>query len=177
MSWDRLKSDFIYKIPGVAGLPIDSYLLKNHAFDVPAKRMSKVEYIVIGGALILRMDDDAKEYVRNVTPDGFLPHFFTGFRATWQILDLADCWQNENGKVYDNSICIAPITAVDETSLMIPLMYSWTPLHDTAKLTAYLLKKYDLTIANIKVTNSCTGFMRSHWKDFIKEVKQAYKKI
>ena len=164
MTWDSLRADWRYRLP--VALVVDSYLLKAHGFTVPGKRPGKPEGVTITGVPLLCQYDDAKEYVRNTTSDGFIPHFYDGMRATWQVLDLDDCWQWANGAVNDKTICIA---AVISGNLKCP--ENAVAFRDIQRLTAYILDKFKLPLSSVKVTKDCPKYITSRWTEFRKGVK------
>lgn len=178
MAWDSLKCDNLFRLTGIVPpYYISEYLFKKHGISVPKARTKAIDYIVIAGALVPETTvngDTAKEYVRNANTNGLIPHYYAGSRSTWQVLDLNDCWQMSNGMVNENSICIAPIIC---SGLGGGDMYTFVALHDLARIISYLLKKYNLTEKNIKVTKECSPFIRQYWKELITEVRQYLKKL
>lgn len=165
MTWDSLRSDWRYRIP--VQLVVDSYLLKTHGFTVPGKRSGKPEGVTITGVPLLHQYDDAKEYVRNTTSDGFIPHFYDGLRATWQVLDLDDCWQRADGTANDKTICIAAVISDSEFKFL----ENTVAFRDIQKITAYVLDKYGLTLANVKVSKDCPKYITTQWQEFKKGVR------
>jgi hypothetical protein len=136
-----------------------------------------VKYIAIAGAPVPETkisDDPAKEHIRGIDAGGLLPHYIVGSRGTWQILDLDDCWQQSGGNVNAESVCIAPILC---SGLGGGDMYTYVAIHDIAIISSYLLKKYKLTVKDIKVTKECPIFIRGQWKDFITQTRQWMRKI
>lgn len=178
MAWDSLKSDYRYRIPG--SLIVEEYLLKNHNISVPEKRAGNVEGIIITGVPVhnifnsdLSDYDDAKEYVRKTTGDGFIPHFYDGMKSTWQVLDFDDCWQRSDGLANSKTICIAGV--ISDTEFTVPA--NAVAFRDIQVLTAYILHKFKLPIASVKVAKECPEYIKSRWKEFKTGVKQQMKKM
>lgn len=178
MAWDGLRADFRYRIPG--SLMIESYLLKDHGFTVPGKRPGVPQGITITGVPIhnifdpkLADYDDAKEYIRKTSSDGFIPHIYDGMRSTWQILDFADCWQRANGTANDKTICIAAV--ISDSIFTIP--GNEVAFRDIQVLTAYLLHEYKLPVSSVKVTRECPAYITSRWSEFKRGVKTQMKKL
>lgn len=178
MPWDSLKMDNRFRLTGIVPpFYINEYLLKKHGYTVPGKRTDSVKYLAIAGAPVPESkisDDPAKEHIRNIDTDGLLPHYIVGSRGTWQILDLDDCWQRSGGIINEESVCIAPILC---SGLSGGYMYTFAAIHDLAVIAAFLLKKYNLTVKDIKVTKECSPFIREHWKDLITQTRQQMKKV
>lgn len=183
MAWGDLKCDCYYRLPG--DLVILDYLLKNHGIDVPAKRSGAVQGITLASVPVLygQEKSDSKEYVKQLTSTGFIPHFFDGYRGTWKVLDFDTCWQREDGRINDKTICIACIVSSGEMpfvtpkGLLAPPSISYTVFHNSARLTAYLMHKYKLDISTVKVTKGCSDFITSRWGEFKKEVRTQLKKL
>lgn len=176
MAWGDLKPDTWYRLPG--GLIIREYYLKNHEKTTPPKRPGAVQGITITTVPVLMKYDDSAEYIKQLTPDGFIPHIFDGMRDTWQILDLDCCWQRADGRANDKTICIAVICSSGTMPFrtpsgeFAPVERSYTPFHDAAKLTANLLHKNKLPLSSVKVTKDCSDFITTRWIQFKTEIKK-----
>lgn len=177
MAWGEIKSDCSRRIP--VALRIDEYLYKNHGISVPPQRQETPKGITITAVPVYlyekgktNADLTAKQIV-NRDPVGLIPHYYCSISSTWQVLELDSCWQRSDGHANDKTICIA----VTMTDGLVPWAFNLTPINAAARLTAYLLDKYKLSIQDVSITKNCPEFFTSRWKEFKQTVQTQLKKL
>lgn len=165
MPWETIKPTNYQRVPG--GINIWNYLLKDNGYDVPPMRTGSPEGITITFVPIYqflyekqRPTDITSRQIEHLDPNGLIPNYFITFDSIWQVLEDTRCWQKSDGSTNDKTIALAISTA----DCLIPPMYKQVPINMAAKLTAYLLKKYKLTISDIKITKDHPEVFQ--WKEF-----------
>ena len=170
-----IRCDKYYKYPG--NIRLNEYLLKNHSYTVPGKRSGSPQGITITAIPVYlyekgKTDKDLTvKHIENIG-DGLIPHYYISISSTWQVLDNSDCWQEADGSTNDKTLCIA-ITISDG---LVPPMYNLTPMQHAAMLTAYLLKKYRLTVDNV-TAKDCPMFFTARWSDFMTKIKGQLRRL
>lgn len=170
MAWEAIKATQFQRVPG--GIQIRDYLLKNHGYSVPPARSGAPEGITLAFVPMYmylhekhRPTDITSRQIEHLDPHGLIPHYFITFDSIWQVLDLDGCWQKSDGSVNDKTIALA-ISCAD---CLVPPMYKEVPINKAAKLTAYLLKKYKLSVNDIKIAKDHPQVFQ--WKDFKQMLK------
>ena len=174
MAWGGIKPDTFQRVPG--GISIWDYLLKNHGYSVPSSRPGAPEGITLTFVPMYmflyekkRPTDITSRQIEHLDPSGLMPHYFVTFDSIWQTLEDSSCWQKQDGKINDKTISLAVSTADG----LLPPMYKEVPIHKAAMLTAYLLKKYKLSVNNIRISNYHPECFQ--WKDFKQAVTKQLK--
>lgn len=174
MAWDGIKPDTFQRVPG--GISIWNYLLKNHGYSVPPTRPCAPEGITLTFVPMYmflyekkRPSDITSRQIEHLDPSGLMPHYFVTFDSIWQTLEDSSCWQKQDGKINDKTISLAVSTADG----LLPPMYKEVPIHKAAMLTAYLLKKYKLSVNDIRISKDHPECFQ--WKDFKQTVTKQLK--
>ena len=170
MSWETIKPTQFQRVPG--GIQIWDYLLKNHGYTVPPTRTGAPEGISLLFVPMYmylyertRPKDLTSRQIEHLDPNGLIPHYFITFDSIWQVLEDNSCWQKSDGSVNDKTIALA-ISCADG---LVPPMYKEVPINKAAKLTAYLLKKYKLSVNDIKIAKDHPQVFQ--WKAFKQMLK------
>ena len=158
---------------------MNEYFVKNHGHTVPCKRSEAPQGITIAAVPVYLYEkgktdaDLTVKHIEKLDDSGLIPHYFISISSTWQVLDLADCWQRPDGTADNKTICIA----ITMTDAIVPPMFSLTPMHHAAMLTAYLLKKYKLTVNDVQAAENCPQFFKTRYKDFTLKIRSQVKKL
>jgi hypothetical protein len=176
MAWGGIKPDTFQRVPG--GISIWSYLLKDNGYDVPPMRTGSPEGITITFVPIYqflyekqRPSDITSRQIEHLDPKGLIPNYFITFDSIWQVLEDTRCWQKSDGSTNDKTIALAISTADG----LLPPMYKEVPIHKAAMLTAYLLKKYKLSVNDIRISKDHPECFQ--WKDFKQTLIKQYKRL
>lgn len=144
------KPDKIYTLNGVE---VYEYLLKNHNINniaLPSKRTSSEVKITIHNTDDLpNIEDDGRNYTAatiNNNMNTVRVHFYVDDIRAWQNLDLnSQNWSCADGNGTGNATSIAIECIMKSTNDT----ESLKSMDNCARLTAYLLKKYNLTTNDV----------------------------
>ena len=174
MAWETIKPSQYQRVPG--GIQIWNFLLKDHGYSVPPARLGTPEGITLTFVPMYmflyekkRPTDITSRQIEQLDPNGLIPHYFVTFDSIWQTLEDGSCWQKQAGNINDKTISLAVSTADGLT----PTMYKAVPIHKAAMLTAYLLKKYKLSVNDIRISKDHPECFQ--WKDFKQTVTKQLK--
>lgn len=144
------KPDKVYTANGVE---VYEYLLKNHNINniaLPSKRTSsKVRITIHNTDDLPSIEDDGRNYTAATINDNMKSvrvHFYVDDLRAWQNLELdSQNWSCADGSGNGNATSIAIECIMKSTNDA----ESLKSMDNCARLTAYLLKKYNLTTADV----------------------------